>query len=622
MTDNTVYTVVAANDRPGTSNSTGFFEKNNVTANEPGASTDSTDYSVVDTVDSDGAGNGTGSFFEKNSTLEALEFSDLNYLAIVAAAETATTQAGIATAAAADATAHDASAAIHDTNADASGAAAAASAATASTQATNASNSATAAAASATAAAGSATAAAGSATAAAGSASTASTQAGNASTSATAAAGSATAAAGSATAAAGSATAASGSASAASTSASNAATSEANALTYKNAANTSATNAATSEANALTYKNAANTSATNAATSETNAATSATNAAASLTDFKGRYYGALASDPTLDPNGNAVGAGDMYWNTTSSTLKIYSGSAWGAYSSTSVSTVFGRSGTVVAASGDYTFAQIGSKPTTLSGYGITDAAPIASPTFTGTVTAPITVTQLKTPLGGVSNWDTNFQAATTDTFSYAGESNGATNSPLTGWWFHTNMRHSNGSNYWGRQDAYGWEDTNNVNEHYTRNVSGGVFGPWVRYIHSNNYTSYAVSLTTSQTISGAKVYSKQQTYSLTTITDAANIAWDVNAAQKGKVTLGGNRTMNAVSNAVEGATYTLWVFQDGTGSRTISWTTTGAGSFDFGAAGAPTLTTTASKADLLSFEAVTIGGTLKLRYMGAAKGFT
>jgi len=41
-----------------------------------------------------------------------------------------------------------------------------------------------------------------------------------------------------------------------------------------------------------------------------------------------------------------------------------------------VTSVFGRTGAVVATSGDYTFAQIGSKPTTISGYGITDAQPL------------------------------------------------------------------------------------------------------------------------------------------------------------------------------------------------------------------------------------------------------
>jgi hypothetical protein len=120
----------------------------------------------------------------------------------------------------------------------------------------------------------------------------------------------------------------------------------------------------------------------------------------------------------------------------------------------------------------------------------------------------------------------------------------------------------------------------------------------------------------------ATAFTKHQYFTLSTLTDAANISWDVAAGQKAKVTLGGNRTMNAVTGAVEGATYFLWVIQDATGSRTLSWTTTGAGSFDFGTSGAPTLTTTASKADLLTFEAISIGGTLKLRYTGIARGFT
>lgn len=44
-------------------------------------------------------------------------------------------------------------------------------------------------------------------------------------------------------------------------------------------------------------------------------------------------------------------------------------------STSAVSSAFGRTGAVVAATNDYTFAQIGSKPTTLGGYGITDAEP-------------------------------------------------------------------------------------------------------------------------------------------------------------------------------------------------------------------------------------------------------
>ncbi len=47
-----------------------------------------------------------------------------------------------------------------------------------------------------------------------------------------------------------------------------------------------------------------------------------------------------------------------------------------AASTAGVSTFNGRTGTVLPQSGDYTFAQIGSKPTTLSGYGVTDGQPL------------------------------------------------------------------------------------------------------------------------------------------------------------------------------------------------------------------------------------------------------
>lgn len=106
-----------------------------------------------------------------------------------------------------------------------------------------------------------------------------------------------------------------------------------------------------------------------------------------------------------------------------------------------------------------------------------------------------------------------------------------------------------------------------------------------------------------------------------TLSDGANIDWNCNLGAKAKVTLAGNRTMNAVTNAVEGTSYTLWVIQDGTGGRTLTWTTSGAGSFDFGDDGEPTLTTAINEADVLGFEAISIGGTLKLRFVGIKKGF-
>ena len=158
--------------------------------------------------------------------------------------------------------------------------------------------------------------AAASATAAAGSASTASTQASNASTSATNAASSASAASTSATSAA-------TSASTATTQAINASTSATNAASSASAAATSATNAASSATTAGTH-------ATNAGNSATAAATSASDAAASFDSFDDRYLGSKTSNPTLDNDGNALLTGALYWNSTSSEMRVWSGSAWAA----------------------------------------------------------------------------------------------------------------------------------------------------------------------------------------------------------------------------------------------------------------------------------------------------
>jgi hypothetical protein len=87
------------------------------------------------------------------------------------------------------------------------------------------------------------------------------------------------------------------------------------------AAAASATAAATSATNASN-------SATAAAGSATAASGSATSALGYLNTFKGQYYGSLASDPTLDPLGAAMTAGDLYFNTTVLGMKVYTGSAW------------------------------------------------------------------------------------------------------------------------------------------------------------------------------------------------------------------------------------------------------------------------------------------------------
>jgi hypothetical protein len=84
---------------------------------------------------------------------------------------------------------------------------------------------------------------------------------------------------------------------------------------------------------------------------------------------------------------------------------------------------------------------------------------------------------------------------------------------------------------------------------------------------------------------------------LQTLTDGATISWDMASGYNAKVTLtASGHTLAAPTNVTAGLTYQIWVIQDGTGSRTMSWNA----AYKFGTAGAPTLTTTASAKDLIT----------------------
>ncbi|MGO9174291.1 MAG: beta strand repeat-containing protein [Rhodomicrobium sp.] len=101
-----------------------------------------------------------------------------------------------------------------------------------------------------------------------------------------------------------------------------------------------------------------------------------------------------------------------------------------------------------------------------------------------------------------------------------------------------------------------------------------------------------------------------------TLTYGTQISWNMASGYNAVVTLtGSGATIAAPTNYTVGQTYTLQITQDSTGSRTIgTWPT----SFDWGAAGAPTLTTTASKTDLITLICVNSSPTF---YAAIAKGF-
>lgn len=82
-----------------------------------------------------------------------------------------------------------------------------------------------------------------------------------------------------------------------------------------------------------------------------------------------------------------------------------------------------------------------------------------------------------------------------------------------------------------------------------------------------------------------------------TLTDAATIAWDCNTGNSAVVTITANRTLGAPTNQKAGATYTLRVIQDGTGSQLLAYNAV----FKWPGGTAPVLSTGAGDIDILTF---------------------
>ena len=87
-------------------------------------------------------------------------------------------------------------------------------------------------------------------------------------------------------------------------------------------------NASANATTATTQAGIATTQAGIATAQASNASASAVSAAASLALFQDTYLGAFATDPTLDPHSGPLTAGDLYFNTVSNRVRVYSGATW------------------------------------------------------------------------------------------------------------------------------------------------------------------------------------------------------------------------------------------------------------------------------------------------------
>ena len=101
----------------------------------------------------------------------------------------------------------------------------------------------------------------------------------------------------------------------------------------------------------------------------------------------------------------------------------------------------------------------------------------------------------------------------------------------------------------------------------------------------------------------AQTFTKGQRGEITALSDGATITPDFADSNNFSVTLGGNRTLANPSNLTAGQSGSIFITQDGTGSRTLAY-----GSYwDWAGATAPTLTTTASAVDRIDYVVRTTG---------------
>lgn len=115
---------------------------------------------------------------------------------------------------------------------------------------------------------------------------------------------------------------------------------------------------------------------------------------------------------------------------------------------------------------------------------------------------------------------------------------------------------------------------------------------------ANTFTSVATFNGTAVSIEASATSFRNQVYGpVVSLTDGTSIAVDMATSNHFAVTLGGNRTLQNPTNAVAGQVGHIYVYQDGTGSRTLSF----GDSYRFIRGTAPTMTTSINSTDLLVF---------------------
>ena len=332
----------------------------------------------------------------------------------------------------------------------------------------------------------------------------------------------------------------------------------------------------------------------------------------------------LTANQTVTLSGDATGSG----STAIAVTLANSGVTAGTYnnSATAVSPITvdakGRvTGVGAAVTITPAWSSITSKPTTLSGYGITDAAS-STHNHTGTyqpldgdltAIAALAGTSgfLKKTAADTWSLDTSTYLTANQNITVSGDASGSGTTAIS-----LTLANSGVT-------AGTYNNSATAVTPITVDAKGRVTGTGAAVTITPAWGSITSKPTTlsgygitdavsSSTLSGYASLSTSNTWTKTqapangSLTDAATIAWDGSTLQVASVTLAGNRTLGAMTGIVPEATYVLIMSQDATGSRTLAWNSV----YKFAGGTVPTLTTAANAVDVFTFVANAAGTAL------------
>ena len=120
--------------------------------------------------------------------------------------------------------------------------------------------------------------------------------------------------------------------------------------------------------------------------------------------------------------------------------------------------------------------------------------------------------------------------------------------------------------------------------------AGGTMTGQITFVGNQTFPG-AAELNTAQTFTAG------QRAEITALTDAATITANFADSNNFSVTLGGNRTLSNPTNIVAGQSGSIFISQDGSGSRTLAYDSY----WDFAGGTAPTLSTAANAVDRLDY---------------------